>query len=254
MKSSQISLAFACLALAPASLLADADSDQKIVNTAESSYTFHTVLQDQVKVKAKDGVVTLTGTVQDPEQKSRAEDTASNISGVSRVRDRIKVATETPEHSDAWIALKVKTVLLTRANVSATHTTVDVKDGVVTLTGTADNQAQRELTEAYAKDIDGVKTIHNDIEVRSAPSGDMGSSPAASTQVDDASITAEVKYELLSHRATSALSTKVSTSEGVVLVRGEAGSSAERDLVTKLATDVRGVKSVTNEMTVKPGM
>ena len=39
--------------------------------------------------------------------------------------------------------------------------------------------------------------------------------------------------------------------DGVVAISGEAASDAEKSLVTKLARDIRGVKSVTNFMTVK---
>jgi osmotically-inducible protein OsmY len=43
----------------------------------------------------------------------------------------------------------------------------------------------------------------------------------------------------------------VTTTDGVVEISGEADSDAEKSLVTKLAQDVRGVKSVTKNMTVK---
>jgi osmotically-inducible protein OsmY len=69
--------------------------------------------------------------------------------------------------------------------------------------------------------------------------------------MDDASITSQVKYSLLSHRSTSALSTKVITEDGVVSISGVADSDAEKSLVSKLAQDTRGVKSVVNDMTVK---
>ena len=49
----------------------------------------------------------------------------------------------------------------------------------------------------------------------------------------------------------SALKTKVTTLDGVVRVTGNARSDAEKALVTKLAQDVRGTKSVTNDMVVK---
>ena len=70
-------------------------------------------------------------------------------------------------------------------------------------------------------------------------------------QIDDASITSQVKYALLSHKSTSALKTKVTTTDGVVRITGDANSDAEKSLVTKLAQDVRGTKSVDNVMTVK---
>ncbi|HXN48092.1 MAG TPA: BON domain-containing protein, partial [Bryobacteraceae bacterium] len=134
-----------------------------------------------------------------------------------------------------------------KANVSASATKVDVKDGIVTLSGTATSGAQKDLTEAYAKDIDNVKAVRNEMVVE-APA--PGSSTVAEV-IDDASITSEVKYALLSHRSTSALSTKVITENSVVNITGVASSDAEKDLVTKLAQDTRGVKSVVNDMTVK---
>jgi osmotically-inducible protein OsmY len=69
-------------------------------------------------------------------------------------------------------------------------------------------------------------------------------------KIDDASITAQVKSSLLSHHSTSALHTTVSTTDGVVTVSGIAKNDAEKTLVTKLATDINGVTSVVNNMTV----
>jgi hyperosmotically inducible periplasmic protein len=54
----------------------------------------------------------------------------------------------------------------------------------------------------------------------------------------------------LSHRSTSALKTKVETTDGVVTLSGIAKNAAEKSLVTKLVTDVNGVSSVVNNMTI----
>jgi osmotically-inducible protein OsmY len=194
-------------------------------------------------VKANDGVVTLTGTVQDKDDKNLAADTVENLPGVVSVNNNIKVEPAYPEKSDAWMAVKIRSRLLVKGNVSATSTKVTVVDGNVVLTGTANNSAQKELTEAYAKDIDGVKSVKNEIVVTD--------NPTIGEKIDDASITSQVKYALLTHKSTSALKTKVVTSDGVVIVTGEASSDAEKSLVTKLASDVRGVTSVNNKMTVK---
>ena len=67
-----------------------------------------------------------------------------------------------------------------------------------------------------------------------------------------ASITAQVKVALLLHRSTSSVNTKVGTIDGVVTVSGVAKNAAEKTLVTKLATDISGVKSVVNNMTIAP--
>ncbi len=69
-------------------------------------------------------------------------------------------------------------------------------------------------------------------------------------EIDDASITAEVKMTLLYHRSTSALKTSVTTKNGVVTLSGKAKNAAEKDLATKLVNDVNGVKGVKNRMTI----
>lgn len=246
MKNKILSL-LVVITASPLALFASSSTDRKIEEAAKSSYNYRTVLEDHVKVKADDGVVTLTGVVQDKDDKELAEDTVENLPGVVRVDNQIKVQSDIPEHSDKWIALKIRSRLLVKSNVSATSTKVDVADGHVTLTGTADNVAQKELTEAYAKDVDGVKGVNNQMVVKSSP-------PAKETmgeKMDDASITSQVKYALLTHKSTSALKTKITTTDGVVHISGEAKSDAEKSLVSKLAHDVRGVQSVDNNMTVR---
>ena len=232
--------------MAPVALFASSETDRKIEGAAKDSYNYRTVLDGHVKVKANDGIVTLTGSVEDKDDKALAVDTVENLPGVVGVKNEITIKPSHPEHSDEWIAFKVRSRLLVKSNVSAASTVVVVKEGVVTLTGTATNEAQKELTAAYAKDIAWVKSVKNDIVVKEAPAGStMGE------KIDDASITSQLKYELLTTKATSAVKTKVTTVEGVVTITGEAGSDAEKSLVTKLAQDVRGVKSVDNNMTVK---
>jgi hyperosmotically inducible protein len=220
-------------------------TDSKIEDAANASYNYRTVLEGRVTVKSNDGIVTLTGTVLDKDDKALAEDTVENLPGVVKVDNEIEVKAPAPEHSDEWIALKVRGELLVKANVSATSTKVDVKDGVVTLSGTASSDAQRDLTEIYAKQIDHVRSVTNNIVVVT-PTG-----PTAGEVVDDASITSQVKFALLSNGATSAVATKVTTVEAVVNISGVATSDAQKALVTKLAQDTRGVKSVVNDMTVK---
>jgi len=225
------------------------DTDDRIESSAEKSYTFKTTLKDDsIKVEAKDGVVTLTGTVADSSQKSLAEDTVASLPGVNGVVNQLKISGEQPaEHSDAWITAKVKTALLFHRNVSGTGTSVYTKDGVVTLQGVASSTAQKELTTEYAKDIDNVKSVQNNMTVAKAsgaPDATVGE------KIDDASITAQVKSSLLSHHSTSAMHTTVSTTDGVVTVGGVAKNEAEKSLVTKLATDINGVTSVVNNMTI----
>lgn len=247
MKLKNLSVMVAFLA-GPLGLFASPADDRKIEAAAHSSYNYRSVLDNRVKVKVDQGVATLSGSVRDESDRRIAADTVSNLPGVTGIRDELTVTSEHPERSDGWIALKIRARLLVKANVSATATTVAVKDGVVTLGGLAENAAQKELTAAYAKDIDGVKSVTNEMVI--APASPAASSAVVET-IDDASVTTQVKYALLSHKSTSALTTKVTTKGGEVHITGVAHSDAEKSLVTKLAQDVRGAKSVKNDMTVE---
>jgi osmotically-inducible protein OsmY len=70
--------------------------------------------------------------------------------------------------------------------------------------------------------------------------------------IDDASISAQVRTALFTHRSTSAFQTSVLTSEGIVAVGLTAKNQAEKALVTKLVSDIHGVKNVVNNMFIKP--
>jgi osmotically-inducible protein OsmY len=53
------------------------------------------------------------------------------------------------------------------------------------------------------------------------------------------------------HRSTSVANTKVETKLGVVTLAGVAKNAAEKDLVTKLVGDIKGVKGINNRMTIE---
>jgi hyperosmotically inducible periplasmic protein len=224
--------------------------DDRIESSAKKSYVFKTYLkEDDIKIESKNGAVTLTGIVASEYHKSMAQETMTGLPGVKSVDTRLEIKGAPPTaNSDDWLRDKVKMTLLFHRSVSATKTEVDVKDGIVTLRGQATSQAQKELTTEYARDVEGVKDVKNDMTLYQTS---KKARQTMGTKIDDASITAQVKMALLLHRSTSALSTTVTTKHGVVTVGGKAKNTAEKDLVTKLVDDVNGVKSVKNRMTTE---
>ncbi|NTV15223.1 MAG: BON domain-containing protein [Desulfobulbaceae bacterium] len=227
---------------------ASKETDSRIESTAKQSYVFKTYLKgDDIKIEAKEGAVTLAGSVSEEYHKSLAQETLTGLPGVKSVENKLEVKGDHPAaNSDAWLVDKVKVTLLFHRSVRATKTEVEVKDGVATLRGEASSQAQKELTTEYAKDVDGIKDVKNEMTVAKTP----GEKQSVGEKIDDASITAQVKMTLLFHRSTSALSTKVETKDGVVTLFGKANNAAEMKLATKLANDVQGVKDVNNRMTI----
>ena len=233
-------------------------TDDRIEISAKKSYVFKAYLKDDdIKILSTDGVVVLTGTVAEESHRSLARETVASLPGVKSVDNKLAVKGEVPaENTDAWLITKVKTALLFHRSVSATGTEVLAKDGTITLRGKADSAAQKNLTTEYAKNVEGVKNVKNEMTVVAG-----GTKPgektigekveAISESVDDASITALAKTTLLYHISTSAINTTVKTKEGVVELGGKARTISEKDLASKLVSDVYGVKRVVNTMIVE---
>lgn len=236
-----------CMTLFAYAPLHASEMDAQIEAAAKSSYVFKNFLMDDaIKTESKEGMVTLTGIVHDDSHKQLAQDTVTGLPGVKSVTNQIEVKESPPASSDTWLYMKVKSALAFHRSVSAYNTQVVLKEGVVTLTGGATSQAQKDLTTEYAQDVEGVKEVKNEMVVSGKPPG-----PTLAEIIDDASINAQVRMALLTHRSTSAFRTIVATTDGVVMVGGFAKNTAEIDLVTKLVTDINGVKSVVNNMVVE---
>lgn len=222
--------------------------DDKTEAAAKNSYIFRTWLKDdEVKVKANEGVVTLSGTVNQEFHKALAEETVANLPGVKSVDNRLELKGEHPaENSNEWTALKVKTALLFHQSVNQVKTEVYVEEGVVTLRGEAANEAQRDLITAYVTDVSGIEGVKNEMTV-AGPAKTWEQTPLE--DIDDVSITAQVRVVLRFHNPIIVHDTKVKTQDGMVTLGGKVKDDAEKDMMTKLVSDIHGVRGVTNNMT-----
>lgn len=230
--------------------LRGSETDDRIEASFRKSYAYKIYLKDDaIKTESRNGVVTLTGQVNESSHKYLAQEAVADLQGVQRVDNRLEVKLEGTEKSDTWIRAKVRSVLALHRKVSGSSTQVDIREGVITLRGVATSEAQKELASEYAGDVNGVLRVTNVMTVVKTPAK---ADETVFETIDDASISAQVKVALLLHHSTSSVNTKVGTSDGVVTVSGLAKNVAEKTLVTKLATDIIGVKSVVNNMTLAP--
>ncbi len=230
------------------------ETDDQIEAAYKKTHAYRTYLKDDgISIQSENGIVTLSGSVQNETHKQLAEHTAEALTGVRDVDNKLVTKDESPtDKSDAWTAAKIKGTLMFHRSVKGVGTEVDVKDGVATLRGEAQTQSQKDLATEYAKDIEGVTKVNNMMTVKGGEEKKNGEEKkTVGEKIDDASITAQAKMVLLGHRSTSALHTKVRTENGVVYLSGTAKNQAEKDLVTKLVSDIDGVDRVVNEMVIE---
>lgn len=118
------------------------------------------------------GVVTLGGTVASEGDKGQAESIAKASAGAQVVANQIAVrppgaesmAKDVQSDLDKGIEKNLDAVLLqNRLNHDVKY---DVKNGVVTLTGTVNSGAKRTMAENAANTVPKVKQVVNEIEVK----------------------------------------------------------------------------------------
>lgn len=248
----RLSLLFvSTLIFSPFTAKADYAADRRIEGAVNASHAFRTVFHGGVAVEAAEGVVTLTGTVLDRDQKALAERTARVLPGVVDVISRLALASSGPERADGWITLRIRGLLLLRSDVGASDAHVSVHDGVVTLQGAVDTLVQRQRLEAYAFDVEGVRSVRNELAVRIPTEANSIARGAGITKgPDDNAINADVQAQLLVRDAAAALRASIATAGGTVVIRGSSRSAEEKERVTIVVRGVRGVLAVSNEMVV----
>ncbi|KEY44529.1 MULTISPECIES: molecular chaperone OsmY [Pantoea] len=125
-----------------------------------------------ISVKTHSGVVTLSGFVTSQDQAEKAVAVVQKIEGVKSVSDKLHVRDSKASSmkgyaGDAATTSEIKAKLLADDIVPSRNVKVETTDGVVQLSGQVANQAQSDRAESIAKAIEGVKSVKNDLTVKS---------------------------------------------------------------------------------------
>jgi osmotically-inducible protein OsmY len=124
----------------------------------------------EIGVTVKDGVVTLTGTVDSFPKKAEAEAAAKNVAGVTAVVENIEIkfpstwATKT----DNEIATEVVNALKWSWQIPSEKVKVQVEKGWVTVEGELEWNYQKEAVTDAVKNLLGVRGVSNNIKIQSA--------------------------------------------------------------------------------------
>lgn len=254
------------LAIAGISGAASADSLSQDVTEARqetqiwTTYALSPYLRaNDLKVSVDNGKATLTGKVDESVNKDLAKQIALGVSGIKEVDNQIVVqpdyvapaASSTRSYGeaidDATITATVKSKLLWSKSTDGLTADVDTNRGRVTLKGTADSKDAKAIAGRLALNSRGVVSVDNQLVVTPKPTvADSAKSAAkeAEQDISDSWITTKVKSTFMYSSNVNGSDIDVSTSAGIVTLKGKVDSGAERALAIELADNVRGVKSV----------
>jgi osmotically-inducible protein OsmY len=118
----------------------------------------------QVAVTVIDGTVYLTGTVDSPQEKLRAEYAAAPADGVMDIVNQLQVASEKAPNRDGQIRHAIEDELRKNLLLSGESIQVSVQEGTATLTGTVGTMQKRRAAEKTAYEGGALK-VRNELQV-----------------------------------------------------------------------------------------
>jgi osmotically-inducible protein OsmY len=193
----------------------------------------------EIGVAAKDGVVTLSGTVQSFADKYAALKAAERVMGVQAVADDLMVKLPTSlVRSDTDVAHALVESLRWDVQVPDDRIKARVEDGWVTLEGDVEWRYQKDAAERAVRYLAGVKGVTNLIFVK----------PKKASPYE---VSGKIKEALKRSAEVDADRIAVEATDGRITLRGTVRSWAERQDAERAAWAAPGVTLVDDKLAIR---
>jgi osmotically-inducible protein OsmY len=214
-----------------------ADSDIQERVEKELEWSRQVTDAANIGVAVSDGVVSLSGEVNSYSEKVAAGKAALRTRGVSAIANDIVVKFHRRERTDAEIAESARNVLKWNATIPRNAVEIEVRDGVVTLSGQVEWEYQRRAAKRAIQDLRDVKGVFSQITLKSRAS-------ASDTE-------AMVKRAILRNASLDARSISVTATGNKVILHGKVASYAEKRQAELAAWSSPHVSEVDNQITIR---
>ncbi|WP_343631120.1 BON domain-containing protein [Fluviicola sp.] len=191
----------------------------------------------EIGVIVKDGIVTLTGTVDNYAKKLQVEKAAKSVLGVKAIAEDIEVKfADSKKKDDAEIAEDVVFALSVDLIVPDKKIQVKVENGWVTLEGEVHWNFQREAAKRAIEHITGVRGVFNHLKIKS--------------ELNDAIEQKEIEAALHRSWAVNDKDIRVHVEGRTVRLTGTVASLYQKEEAGRIAWKTPGIWHVENNLEV----
>lgn len=213
-----------------------------------------------INTTTKNGVVTLTGGVNDEIQKDLAEDLVRSVPGAVDVINNLIVVPNaySEKNNRSWseriqdktTTASVRTRFLYHREFRGFKIGVETVKGVVTLYGVVNNDAQKQRIADIALETKGVDNVLNNLTVRPQDPSDDAVEHLG-RQITDEWLETRVESAILFNRHLSIRELDIEVDDGICILTGSVDSEQERALAGSVAESIQGVNDVRNDIQVR---
>ncbi len=197
------------------------------------------VRSNEIGITVKDGIVTLSGTVDSYLARIAAQDAAHRVHGVRAVANEIEVRLPAfAERTDEDIARAVLNALVWDAAIPADKVEVTVTDGWVTLKGEVEWRFQRDAAERVVRRLAGVRGISMLVTVKAHPV--------------PADVRQKIEQALVRNAQIDAKRVTVEVNGSVAVLKGTVRSYIEKQAAERSALSAPGITTVENHIAIDP--
>lgn len=196
-----------------------------------------------VQAMVRDGVVTLTGTVDTYAEREKIDRKASSVHHVTGVRDGIEVVGKRVSDDDLrkQLADKLRYEPMSYGRAVFNNLNLGVQDGYVTLSGQVRDPSDRDSAESIVANTPGVRGVHNEIMIEQ-------------NGVMDEELRYRVARAIYSHPTLQMYAMdpqapiRIVVENGNVTLYGYVNSEVDKTVAGMQARQVLGVKNVDNRL------
>lgn len=213
-------------------------TDEEIFKDVNEKLAFvSSINESDILISVKEGIVTLTGSVNTYMEKSLAESAVRDVKGVKGVANDLKVSLfRGRERSDTDIARAAVHALEWDAILSDEDIQVIVENGIVTLSGHVPYHYQRERALSDVRILQGVRHVINRIAIKPT--------------VNPSDVKEKIVKEFERNARIDAGNVTVQVEGAKVILKGKVRSWVEHEEASKAAWSIPGVVEVDNQIKI----